>query len=183
MKAPPGCFALVLVATAAGCGSSSQSPQGVVVPTPAPASATASAAIAPGGGTITWPVAGGYGGAFIYSANNATASVPVTLSTSTYPVSQLTSQSVPGTPLASFELTLPQSVTFANWQGLLTSITIPPTLSTAGHTFDEYGFDLTANVASGYNPGTVVGTTIDFSVSATSVTLANHTYLLVLTEF
>jgi hypothetical protein len=165
-----------------GCGGSIPAVPGPF-PAATPATAKAFAAISTAGGTITFPAAAGYGGAFEYSANNAAGIVSVALVTTTSEIAELTSQSIPGTPLAAFEFTLSQSVTFQDWQGLLTTITIPRGIATAGRTFDEYGYDLTANTADGFNPGTVNGQTISFTVSSGSVTLQNHRYLLVLTAF
>ena len=166
-----------------GCGGSAGPTLPAPFPTASPATATATAAIEPAGGIVTFPVAAGYGGAFAYSANNAGSTARVTLVTTTDDIAELTTQSIPGTPLAAFEITLSQSVTFQDWRGLLTTITIPAGIATSGRTFDEYGYDLTANTADGFNPGTVNGQTISFSVSSGPGTLQNHTYLLVLTAF
>jgi len=84
--------------------------------------------------------------------------------------------------LVAFEFTLDRSVKFADWFFLLTTITIPSSLATNGHTFDEYGYDLTQGVGGGYNIGTVQGTMISFGQGLGPVTLlGNHTYLVVLT--
>ena len=90
-------------------------------------------------------------------------------------------QAPSGTMLAAFEFTLNQSVTFVDWNELLSAVTIPSSVSTNGHTFDAYGYDLTLSVAEGYNLGTVSGTTISFGSGLGPVgLLANHTYLIVL---
>ena len=85
-----------------------------------------------------------------------------------------------GTILVSFEITLSQSVTFSEWHDLLTTITVPSTVPTSGHSFNEYGYDLTTGVAQGLNPGTVSGATIAFGSGIGPVTLESHTYLIVL---
>jgi hypothetical protein len=125
---------------------------------------------------LSFPQGGGYGGTFVYSTNNA-AGITATLTTLPPPT---VSNPPPGTELAAFELKLSASVTFAAWYSLLTSITIPPAVPTAGHSFGEYGYDLTTGVAEGWNPGTVAGTSITFEPGLGPVTLTDHTYLMIL---
>ncbi len=100
--------------------------------------------------------------------------------TTTVPVAHLPGPPPPGTSLAYFEFTLSHSVTFAHWYRLLTSIVIPPTVPTSGHSFDEYGYDLTNGTQLGSNPGTVNGTSITFAPGFGPVTLTDDTYLYVL---
>jgi hypothetical protein len=165
--------AAILCVSGAGCG---QSPTTTPFqPTSFPA-ASATAAIVPGGGSLSFPAAGGYAASFVYSANNA---VGVTATLTTLPPPPV-SGAPPGTELAAFELTLSGSVTFAQWSELPSSIMIPPVVPTAGHSFGAYGYDLTTGVAEGWNPGTVAGTTITFGPGLGPVTLTGHTYLMIL---
>ena len=53
-------------------------------------------------------------------------------------------------------------------------------MPTAGHTFAEYGYDLTAQTQLGWNPGVIDGTTITFPKGLLPVTLTTHRYLYVL---
>ncbi len=129
-----------------------------------------------------FPSVGGYGGTFAYSSNNAVSGNVATINTIGAPsASLMPGQPPPGKVLVAFELTLNQSVTFASWYRLLTTITVPTSVVTAGHTFSEYGYDLTNSVGEGYNPGNINGTTISFSPGLGPVTLlANHSYLTIL---
>jgi hypothetical protein len=160
----------------AGCGGP-PAPEG---PSNSAASASATAAIDPAGGTLQFPMAAGYGGSFVYSANDASGVVTVALTTTTAPVAGLAGPAPAGTTLVSFEFTLSKSVTFAKWYRLLTTITIPASIPTAGHTFAEYGYDLTTGNGTGSNPGVVNGTTITFSPGLGPVTLLDHRFVMTL---
>ncbi len=143
------------------------------------ATASANAAINPAGGSISFPVAGGYGGTFVYSANDAPPNTSAALLTTTRRVG-IPGPQPPGAILVSFEFTLSQSVKFADWHELLTTITIPATIPTSGRSLYEYGYDLTKGIGIGINPGTVSGTSIVFRSGGGPVTLTADTYLLVL---
>ena len=87
----------------------------------------------------------------------------------------------PGTMLIAYELTLSQDVTFTVWNGFLSSVVLAQALQPSGHTFSDYGYDLTLAVAEGSDPGTLSGSTVTFPAGRFAVTLrANHTYLMVL---
>ncbi len=87
----------------------------------------------------------------------------------------------PGTMLIAYEITLNNDVTFTVWNGFLSSVVLPQSLQPSGHTFSDYGYDLTVGVASGSDPGTVMGSTVIFPAGRFAVTLlAKHTYLMVL---
>lgn len=170
-------FSIVLLTALAACG-------GAAPPTAStPAPRSANVAISASGGTVNFPDVAGYGGTFVYSSNDASSAAAATVVTIDKPgVSLIPGQAPPGTVLAGFEFMLNQSVTFTNWYRLLTTITIPSATAANGRTFSEYGYDVTAGVAEGYNPGTVSGTTISFGAGFGPVTLlANHTYLIILT--
>jgi hypothetical protein len=169
---------LAFVAVLTGCGVAA-APQ----PLSPPVEQSANVAIAPAGGTVTFPSVGGFGGTFVYSANNATAGMATATITTIdgTAASLIPGQLPPGKMLAAFEFELNQSVTFIDWYRLLTTITIPSSITPGGHTFSEYGYDLKNAVAEGSNPGIINGWTISFAPGPGPVTLlANHTYLLVL---
>ena len=131
---------------------------------------------------MNFPNIDGYGGTFVYSSNNATGTTNATAVTIVKPSASLVpGQAPPGKMLVAFELTLNQNVTFADWYSLLTTITIPADVSTSGRALNEYGYDLTAGVAEGYNLGTVNGSTISFGGGLGPVTLlGSDTQLVVL---
>lgn len=136
------------------------------------------------GGALRFPSVAGYGGTFVYSANNASSAATATIVTVDQPgASLIPGQTPPGTELVGFELTLNENVTFTNWYRMLTTIVIPSAPSPDGGTFSEYVYDVTAGIAEGSNPGTLSGTTISFGIGLGPVTLlANHTYLIILTS-
>jgi hypothetical protein len=138
--------------------------------------------IEPGGGTFDFPGVGGYIAHFTYTENSATAIVGVNSSATLGALPGLPPPAPAGTPLVSFTFALASSVTFVNWNRIPSEITIPSSLSTAGHTFAVYGYDLTTGVAMGNNPGIVNGTTITFSPGVGPVTLTTDTYAYVLYE-
>lgn len=175
---------VLLVATLAalaGCGSALR-------PAPSydtylPTLNTITAPVNPSGETFAFPSAGGYSGTFIYSASNAAESTSMTATTLAGPQANLVpaGQMSPGTMLVAFEFTLNANVTFSNWKRLLTTITIPSSVLTAGDMFNGYGYDRTANI--GESPGVVTGTSINLGSGLGPVTLfGGHTYLSVLTE-
>ena len=159
-----------------GCGASGP-------PDTASGSATASgtATINPRGATLNFPSVDGYGASFVYSANDAPAGTIATSTLSNSLDTSLPSLPPKGTELVNATLTLSQTVTFTNWYRLPTTITLPASIETQGHSFAAYGYDLTAGVEEGWNPGTVTGRTIAFGAGLGPVTLKNHTYLYILT--
>ena len=178
MKIPALVLALAIVLP--GCG-------GNATPQPSTSNPLAgyvslSVPLSSSGGSIVFPSTFGYGGSFVYSANDAAVGTTARIAVINAPSANLLPGQAPsGNLLVAFELTLGQSVTFAKWYRLLTTITIPPSVSTAGRAFSEYGYDVTKGVAEGSNPGTVNGTTSLFNPGLGPVMLlANHTYLIVL---
>jgi hypothetical protein len=175
----PRVYVLVAAACAmflASCAASAAPPASPSVST------SASVTLQPTGGTLTYPAGGGYTATFAYSSNNASSGVVATVTTITNPPSSLVPMDPPaGTTLIAYELTLNSDVTFTIWNGFLSSVVLPQSIQPAGHTFSDYGYDLTLGVASGSDPGTVSGSTVTFPAGRLSVTLrANHTYLMVL---
>jgi hypothetical protein len=150
---------------------------GSAVEAPRPASASTVATIEPSGGTLQFPLADGYGGSFVYSANDARVATSAQLTTTTATVPNRPGPPPPGTILVSFEFHLTNSVRFSKWNSLLTTISLPSTVPTAGNTFAEYGYDLTAQTQLGWNPGVISGTTIAFPTGLLPVTLTTHRYL------
>jgi hypothetical protein len=111
--------------------------------------------------------------------SNGSGSVTAALVTTTGAIGGLPGPAPRGTPLATFEFTPSADVTFSAWNDLLTTITIEP-MPTAGHTFEEYGYDLTSGVAQGENPGPLSGNTVSFGSGFGPVTLLPHHYAVVL---
>ena len=143
---------------------------------------SASATLEPAGGTLTYPAGGGYTASFAYGANNAPAGTIANVTAITNPPASIVPMDPPsGTMLVAYELTLNQAVTFTVWNGFISSVTLPQSIQPSGHTFSDYGYDLTLGVASGSDPGTVNGSVVSFPAGRPPVTLlANHTYLMVL---
>jgi hypothetical protein len=168
---------LALVVVLAGCGAAA-APQAVFPPI----EQSATVDVAPSGGTVTFPNVAGFSGTFLYSANDAPAGVTASITTIDAPaVSIVPGPTPPGNLPAAYEFELNQTVTFVDWYRLLTTITVPSSIASSGHTFREYGYDLTNAVGEGYNPGTINGNTISFAPGPGPVKLlANHKYLLVL---
>jgi hypothetical protein len=167
------------------CSGSLISGCGGAPPIPTVASATVSrvGTIQPAGGVLSFPAAGGYGGTFVYSSNTASVPVSATMTTSAEPAGTLPLPAPPGTVLAAYTLTLSQTVTFTAWHSLLSTITLPSSVSMVSHTFSEYGYDVTPTgvIGMGSNPGTMNSQSISFGDGIGDVTLeGNHTYLIVL---
>jgi hypothetical protein len=162
--------ATLMVLTLSGCGGSS-------VEAPRPVTVSSAAMIEPAGGVVQFPTADGYGGSFVYSSNDASGATTARIATTTATVPNRPGPPPPGTILASFEFQLTANVTFSKWYSLLTTISVPSTLPTAGRTFAEYGYDLTARTQLGWNPGVANGTTIEFPMGLGPVTLTTHHYL------
>lgn len=136
----------------------------------------------PSGGTFSYPAADGYAATLVYGSSNAPAGTIAKLQTiPNFALSLLPAQAPPGMVRMAYELTLTSDVTFAKWNGLLSSVSIPSSL-TAGTSFADYAYDLSAAVALGFDPGTVSGATVSFPAGRPSTTLlARHTYLMRLT--
>jgi hypothetical protein len=167
-------FATLTALALSACG-------GSAVEAPRPASASTVATIQPSGGILQFPSADGYGGSFVYSSNDAPVATTAHLATTTATVPNRPGPPPPGTVLVSFEFQLTNSVRFSKWNSLLTTISVPSTVPTAGHAFAEYGYDLTAQTQLGWNAGVINGTTIAFPTGLLPVTLTTHRYLYMLT--
>ena len=162
-----------------GCGTSSPA----VSPT---AAAFESAAfmkpLALDGGSLAYPLAGGYSAIFQYSANNAGPETSVGLVTTTKPVANVPGGvAPPGIFLVAFTFTLNQSVTFSQWQRNPTTVSIPVAAAARKGQYAIYGYDETLGMGIGSNPGSMNGTSITFSPGFGPVTLDAHTYLFLLT--
>jgi hypothetical protein len=168
-------FATLTALALSACGGSAVEAQRPV--SAAPVSASTVATIEPSGGTLQFPLADGYGGSFVYSSNDAPVATTAELTTTTATVPNRPGPPPPGTILVSFEFQLTNSVRFSKWNSLLTTISLPSTVPTAGHAFAEYGYDLTAQTQLGWNPGVINGTTIAFQTGLLPVTLTTHRYL------
>lgn len=170
--------ALSFLLLTAGCASASATP---AFEPATSTSVSSTATLQSTGATLVYPAGGGYTASMIYSANNAPAGTTVTVTTITNPPESLAPMDPPpGRALIAYEITATQNVTFSVWNGFITSISLPPSIDPNGHTFSDYGYDLTLGIASGSDPGTVSGSTISFPTGRPpSHFLANHTYLMI----
>ena len=175
---------LLLISALASCGGGGGggSP---AVPTPPPTSASETIPIPPMAMGGPGPSFGGYVPTFWYPSNDASSSPEPSalLATSTTAIVNLPSPAPLGTQLANFSLVLQTMLTF---QGCpyFSPVTVPSTVATAGHTFYESVYDLTAHAAIACDPTgfTVSGQSVSFTGFPTApITLnASDTYVVVL---
>ncbi|MGD1068129.1 MAG: hypothetical protein ABR975_15075 [Vulcanimicrobiaceae bacterium] len=156
----------------------------VVAATLAPTQAQTTGTIADAAGSIT--VSGGpgaLGGVFDYAASTSGGTDSATLlMTTTIPTVPGT---IPGTPLAAFELQLNNAWTFSNGY-VVTPLTLPNGYVTTGLSFFEYVYDTTEGmqIGSAIGPATATGDTLTFPSPSPAATLSANaldTYAVVLT--
>jgi len=146
--------------------SPSAGPSSSPTPSPTPSnfggSASTNATINPAGGLVTLST-GGFGGTFVYPANNAGASAGLGFTIETVAPSNIPQPGPTGTPFLYFEVRMNPSVQFDS--GLVVSpVTVPSSVQTVGVNFAETIYD--ATVGSQLGPtltGTVNGQQITFS--------------------
>ena len=161
----------------------------VIVPPPA-TTASLAQQVLPQSGLWSIPGIGGFSGSIAYSTNNAASGTNANITASMTAPSTLPNPLPSGTPLLYVSLSLNQAATFT--QGIESlSVTLPSSVATAGQTFYETVYDLTAGTNITNGPNTIVGGTGNQTVtfgpgptqSPNSVTFpANENYLIVISQ-
>lgn len=152
---------------------------------PAPAKTVAAyASIDSAGGSLVFPVLGGYTAAFVYGPNNAYGARAALTASMGLPA-HLPGGPPSATPIVAYTIELDRSTTFAAWHHFISTFSLPVKEVTTGHVFRDYAYDLTQKSSLGYDAGTIVDSqTVTFEGPAAPVTfLAGHKYLLVVTRF
>jgi hypothetical protein len=146
--------------------------------------ATSSQKLAPGGGTVTLPAFGEYGGTLTYASGaRVDTSITLTMSTTLPPgTPKVLPGNVVGKPLVYLTVVFSQNVTFLGAVGI-TSMTVPSSTPVAGHTFAYAAYDLSGPTYVSTTNGTIAPDgLIHFAMPAFDVeTVAGgKTYLIVL---